>query len=114
MGLFTDPLFGGYDRGYGGLGLPSRLLQIKYKEIPDRVLEDLDSSLLHKLVGCRSLEFMCKFWPIAVLSQVTALGHLEFTGQKSGVGAYMETIGSLKKGCWCLFGHCSVRTTFNC
>ncbi len=51
MGLFTDPLFGGYDRGYGGLGLPSRLLQIKYKEIPDRVLEDLDSSLLHKLVS---------------------------------------------------------------
>lgn len=46
--IIHDPLFGGYDRGYGGLGLPTLLLRFKYKECPQRVQRQLDDALLHK------------------------------------------------------------------
>lgn len=50
QGIFYDPLFGAYDRGYGGLGLTSFLLRIRYKKIADSTLQELDKSLLHKSV----------------------------------------------------------------
>ena len=46
--VIHDPLFGGYDRGYGGLGLPSFLLRFKYKKVSSDVQRRLDEHLLHK------------------------------------------------------------------
>jgi membrane associated rhomboid family serine protease len=46
--VIYDPLFGGYDRGYGGLGLSTHLLRFKYITVPRRVQQTLDSQLLHK------------------------------------------------------------------
>ena len=46
--VIHDPLFGGYDRGYGGLGLPSFLLRFKYKRVSSDVQRRLDEHLLHK------------------------------------------------------------------
>ena len=46
--IIHDPLFGGYDRGYGGLGLPTLLLRFKYKQCPPSVQRELDKQLLHK------------------------------------------------------------------
>ena len=39
-------LTGGYARGYGGLGLPTLLLQFQYKDCLDQKV--LDRELLHK------------------------------------------------------------------
>ena len=41
-------LTGGYDRGYGGLGLPTLLLRFKYKDISKADQKRLDQQLLHK------------------------------------------------------------------
>lgn len=49
--IIHDPLFGGYDRGYGGLGLPTHLLQFKYKECPHSVQLELDRQLLHRSIN---------------------------------------------------------------
>ena len=46
--IIADPLFGHYNRGYGGLGLPTLLLRFKYKDVPKRVQQKLDDALLHK------------------------------------------------------------------
>lgn len=46
--VIRDPLFGGYDRGYGGLGLPSFLLRFKYRYVSPDVQRRLDNHLLHK------------------------------------------------------------------
>ena len=46
--MIHDPLFGGYDRGYGGLGLSTLLLRFKYKKVPHDIQKRLDQHLLHK------------------------------------------------------------------
>jgi membrane associated rhomboid family serine protease len=46
--VIHDPLFGGYDRGYGGLGLPTFLLRFKYRYVSRDTQRRLDEHLLHK------------------------------------------------------------------